>query len=251
MGLPRKILATVFATAPLLVAGACQRPAAAPESTTASLSASDILDRCISVYRRLTSYSAVGTMRDDRGGKSPPVAIKWEYERPNRMRLALDNSEALVVGDGWWTLDAPGGGWRRHHQFTRTPIITAAHLLSRGVPFLTPMLLTKPDRALSVDSQGGMGAWRLEGADWSGGRPCYVLRRPQQVRDGQGVLRIWIDQDNFVMRSWAISVPGLDGQDESIAGCTFDVVSVDSAISPERFQLSDRTNMGLPGGRAK
>lgn len=248
MGRPRKNLALWFATALLLNANACQRPAPPRDTTTTSLSAADILNRCVGVYQRVASYTAVGTMSDDRGGKAAPVSIRWDYERPNRCRLQIGNEVALVVGDGWWTMNAQIGDWRKHHQFTRTPIVTAAHLLSRGVPFLTPILLTKPDRALTYDNQVGFGAWRLEGADWAGGRPCYVLRRPQHVRDGAGVLRLWIDQDSFVMCSWSISVPGLDGQDESIVGCTYDVVTVNRPIPPERFKLSTGTTGGIPGG---
>ena len=231
----------------LALTGGC----AGPHSTDpveSSFSVNDVLGRCGAVYAEARTLRARGLLRDYRGKTRRAVNIAWDFARPDRCRLQIELEAALVVGDRWWTYDQTEQRYRPRSQFTRTPIETAAYMLSDGVPFLLPALLTRGERAFGGGRTAGFGGWRLEGVQWHAERPCYVVSRLERGREGI-VLRVWIDQDRYVVRGWALSWPKSGSGDGVLVGCSYYDVKVNEPLPLDRFALKppQPIELSLPG----
>ena len=198
----------------------------------------DILSRCGETYLGLQTLQARGLLRDYRGRTPKASNIAWDLVRPDRGRLQIELSVALVIGDRWWTYEPTAGRYRSYSQFTRTPMETAAHLMSDGVPFLLPALWGRGERAFGGGRATGFPGWRLEGVEWHAERPCYVVSRPE--RTGEGVrLRVWIDQDRFLVRGWALCGPRSGERDAVLLGCSYYDVIVNQEVPLSRFALRE------------
>ncbi|MFQ5430844.1 MAG: hypothetical protein ACE5E1_11095 [Phycisphaerae bacterium] len=218
-----------------------------PADASASLTVNDILDRCAGKYQRLRTIRALGLFRDYRGRERKVQPIRWDYVRPDRCRLQIGMDLALIVGKGWWTYDTEAGTFRSHHQITATPIETAGTFLSGGVAFLLPAALKRGRGAFRWGPRDE-GGWRLDGTAWIAGRPCYRLSRagPGHLRSGR--LKLWIDQDQFLIRSWALDLLRKDGRERTAWGCTYLEVAVDELIPASRFRPNKPTPILIPRG---
>lgn len=232
----------------LTLLGGCAGSTSTVDPAESSFSVNDILGRCGDRYAQARTLQARGLMRDYRGQTRRAANIAWDFARPDRCRLQIEMKAALIVGDRWWTYQGAEQGYRSRSQFTRTPIETAAYMLSDGVPFLLPVLLTKGGRAFGGSRTSGFGGWRLEGVEWHADRPCYVVSRPERAGDG-AVLRVWIDQDKYWIRGWAISSLRSGGGDDVLVGCSYYDVKFDDPLPLDRFALKppQPIELSLPG----
>ena len=212
--------------------GANQRTA---PGDPASVSVDDILRKSGVAYQNLRSLQARGVLRDYREGGLNIKPVSWDFVRPDKCRLQLDMDVAIISGDNWWTYDAAAGQFRKHNQFTRAPIETAAYLLSKGVPFLMPSLLTRGSAAFAAGRSNRNEQWQFQGVGWHADVPCYVMVRKSQEREE--LLRVWIDQDKYLLRGWMVSVPLRDGRERPILECTYGELTVDGKLPSDWLQL--------------
>ena len=223
----------------LLVAGGCMQTQDEPATTvSASFTVDDVLGNCVATYAGLRTFQARGLFRDYRTEKRRVATISWDFARPDRCRLQIEMDVALVSGKHWWTYDAASGRYRSHPQFTRTPIVTAASLLSRGVSFLLPAIMTTGERAFGKSRVRGFSDWRVEGVEWHAGHPCYLVSRRGWGSYRGGRLRVWIDQDRGLVRGWALSAKGPDAREDIVMGCSFYDLAVDERLPAQRFQAT-------------
>lgn len=224
----------------LLLLGACGRPAAPtvvePVSNT-SLQVTDILSACVSAYQRISTCRAVGTLQDLRGSAPRTARVSWDFERPDRCRFQIGDDLALVLGSEWWIYDARTGRSTRRASFTRTPITTASTLLAGRVPFLMPVLIESGAQAFGPAGRGGFHRWSIESVDWRHGHPCYVVALGAAREPSASILRVWIDQDSFLVRRWAIS--GVDGNEAEypVLICDYEEIALNEPIPDRRFTL--------------
>jgi hypothetical protein len=224
----------------------CQNPN--PQAKTESSISTDlVLDRCVDAFKRLKTLQTRGTLRDDRADSRRISPISWDLARPGKCRLQIGGDLALVIGDNWWTYDAAGGQFRKHKAFTRTPMETAASLVSRGVSFLIPALFTRGEAAFGKSRMRGYAEWRLLGVAWLANRPCYVLARQGRAAEGGALLRVWIDQDSYLLRGWDIVRQTTDGREVTILECAYQELVVDEAIPAERFALTAPSSVSGKG----
>lgn len=222
----------------------CAAPAPAPNHKTTSLDADCILARCVERYETMRTLRATGTLRDFRGPRPTIRPIRWEFVRPDRMRFEIARDVAVVIGSQWWTYDDAAERFRRHRQFTTTPFRTPSYLLTRGVPFLIPALMEDGEQAFEGSSSRGFRRWALRGVDWREDTPCFVLerRRPPGLPDG--TMRVWIEQDRFLVRAWVLLSERPDGKLSAVIECDYDEVVVDAPVLASAFQLSRPTDPG-------
>jgi hypothetical protein len=232
----------VVCTAAICLSGGCSAWTAPQRDDPSTVSIDDILQRCGETYRSLTTLQAGGWLRDFRRQTSPRIApISWQFARPDRCRLQIGMDTAIVSGQDWWTYEAKTGQYKKHRQFTRTPIETASYLISQDVPFLLPVLLSKGASALR---SGHAEPWRFQGVGWYAGAPCHVLVRggqDGQTEPGTTIQRLWIDQDRFLLRGWMISVPGREGRERPLIECAYADLSVDEPLPTDWLQLKAPT----------
>jgi len=216
----------------------CEQPRPTDPSSAATLTTDVILDRCVSCFAKLNTIQAQGTLRDFRAESRRVVPIAWMLARPGRCRVQVGDNVALVIGDDWWSFDAADGQFRKHKAFTRTPMETAATLVSNGVSFLLPAVFARGEAAFGKGRSRGYADWRLEGVAWSSQRPCYVLARVGTSRETAATLRVWIDQDSYLLRGWDLVQSREDGRETTILECTYHELIVDAPIAAERFNLT-------------
>jgi hypothetical protein len=218
------------------IAGCSLNQAASPGDPS-TVSADDVLRKCGTAYQSLKTLQASGTLRDYREGTMRNTAIRWDFARPDKCRLQLGTDVAIVSGSNWWTYDAAARQYRKHNQFTRTPVETAAYLLSKGVPFMMPALLTRGQAAFAAGRAGQTEKWQLQGVGWHANAPCYVLTR--RSSDRNEVLRVWIDQDSFLLRGWMISVPARENRERPVLECDYTEQVVDGRLPSDWLQLKE------------
>lgn len=224
----------------------CAGPEAPPDPTSPGTVTLDrILAASREAYQRVRSLEAVGVLRDFREGRRIVLPIRWDMAQPDRGRFQIGLNVALVLGDTWWTCDSSSGQFRKHTRFTSSPLETASYLVSDGVPFLLPALVARPAAVLS-SSPRRPGDWRLLGVDWSGERQCYVIRRDFSWREGSGVLRVWIDQREHLLRAWDVYVPREGGGERVVLACSYHEMIINRAIPPDRFTLRPPKPLSLP-----
>ena len=213
-------------------------------SRTASLTIDDILGRCETVYQHAETIHARGVLQDDR----EVLPIGWDYASPHRCRLQIGMNVALIGEEDWWTYDGKTDRFRSHCLNAETPIETAASWLSDGGRFLLPSVLGKGSKALSRQD----GPWQLDGLVWLAEWPCYVVSRPSLDRHREGRLKVWIDQDTFVIRRWAWDSASAEDRGKTIWCCTYYDVTVNAPLSSNRFQVQRPSPIvltrGGPGG---
>jgi hypothetical protein len=238
--LPRLSIRIAWLCAVMLTTG-CSMNQPAPQGDSSSVSARDVLQKCGVTYQGLSTLQAKGVLRDYRQGGFKTASISWDFARPDKCRLQVGMDVAIVSGQDWWTYDAAAGQYKKHNQFTRTPIDTAAYLLSKGIPFIMPALLTRGQAAFSAGRPGQADQWQLQGVGWHADAPCYVLTR--QAQGGDELLRVWIDQDRFLLRGWSVSTPTRDGRERPVLECDYSEQIVDGKMPRDWLQL--RAPMGM------
>lgn len=206
----------------------------------------EILDRCIDAYAKARSLTATGVLRDYRTENRRIVPIRWDLARPGRCRLQIDMEAAIVIGDAWWIYDAESGQFKKRKSFTRTPMETAGYLLSRGVSFLTPAVFARGDAAFGKSRTRGYVDWKLLGVAWMYERPCYVLTKTAAGKATTSVLRVWIDQDSYLVRGWDVVEPGDDGREQTILACMYHELTVNAGQGPATYELTAPTALGKP-----
>ncbi len=236
-----------FAACCLFIACA---PTRQSPSTIEHSSQGDILQRSAAAHQRLQSLYAAGLLRDYRQGARRIVPIEWRLARPNRCRLQIDMDLAIVSADDWWTYQAQAGRFRTHRTFTRTPIETAAQLLSDGINFYLPALFERGPEVLGRSGDRAARDWLLQGAAWSGDRPCFVFTRPPRLPAQSTFLRLWIDQDSLLIRGWMQGEVREDGREKTIIECTYYVLRPDERLPSDAFQLKPPNPIVLPDSAA-
>ncbi len=210
------------------------------------LTVNDILSRCGAAHREVQTLRARGRLRDSRQISPRTVPIAWDFFRPDRCRLQIDMDVAIVAGEDWWTYDGQAGEYRKHHQFTRAPIETAAYLASKGVPFLLPSLLNRGEYAFDGGRAGSAARWELQGVGWYAEAPCYVvIRRSYDHTDGE-ILRVWIDQDKLLLRGWMVSVPVGEGRERPLVECTYLELAANGPLPSDWLQLKPPMPIKVP-----
>ena len=202
----------------LLWASGCTRARQAERAPSSSFTVDDILDRCVATYNGLRTLQTRGLLRDYRGEGRQVATIAWDFVRPDRCRLQIEMDVALISGERWWVYSATTGRYQDHPQFTRTPAETAAYLLSRGVPFLLPAIMTTGERAFGKTRLRGFSDWRMGPPEWHAEHPCYVVSRREAGRNRDRTLRVWIDQDRYLIRGWALESATGVGREGTVMG---------------------------------
>lgn len=210
---------------------------------TYSVTAEEVLRRCATAYGRARTVTAVGVLSAFHQTAPRVVPVAWTLDRPGRCRFQIGADAVIVLGRDWWSYRGGEGRFTRHRQFTRTPIQTAVLLLTDGLPMLVDELFVEGEDALKPSGLLGRPGWRIEGAAWAGGRPCYVLARPEGVAGQQRELSLWIDQDSFLLRAWKLTTAG--GQ-RLIAGCDYHELSADATLPAGAFSLEAPAPLTLP-----
>ncbi|HVP11447.1 MAG TPA: hypothetical protein VMV94_09710 [Phycisphaerae bacterium] len=203
------------------------------------MSVDDVLRKCGTVYQSLHTLQARGQLGDYREGATKRMSVSWSFARPDKCRLQMGMDVAVVSGQDWWTYDAAAKQFRKHNQFTRTPIETAAYLLSKGVPFIMPALLTRGNGAFALGRAYRGEKWQLQGVGWHADAPCYVVVRKSQ--EPVQIVRLWIDQDRFLLRGWMISVPTHDGRERPVLECDYPDQIIDGKLPSDWLQLKAPT----------
>jgi hypothetical protein len=215
----------------------CYAPRAASGAAGASVGLETIIEHSLDAHRRLRTLHATGVVFDDRAGDRRFIPIAWHCSRPGRYRLQFGQDLVLVLGDRSWTWHAAESRFRSYRPFTRTPLETAASLVSGGIPLYTAVLLGRPEAFFLTPSARAHDAWRLLGADWAAGRPCYVLTRPTTLLGRAGRLRVWIDQDAWLVCGWDIVFTTPEGEEEVVLACQFDEAVANAPLAADAFQL--------------
>lgn len=239
----RRFLAT--AAGLLLLPAGCSVLDDAGGGDPSKVAVSDILLRSGATHRAVQTLRAKGWLQDFRQDATRTVPISWDYARPDRCRLQIDMDVAIVAGREWWTYDGKAGRYRKHDQFTRAPIETAAYLMSKGIPFLLPSLLTRGERAFEGGRPGAAGRWELQGVGWYAELPCYVLVRRGFDPGADELLRVWIDQDKALLRGWMVSVPAREGRERPLLECTYSELSANGPLPSDWLQLRPPTPIRL------
>lgn len=222
----------------LLCAGCDQATSPSDPKKSISISTDEILDRCVASIGRLKTLQARGTIRDNRREDRRVRPIAWDFARPGKCRLQIDMDVTIVVDDAWWTYDATSHEYKKHKSFTRTPMDTAAFLMSKGVSFLLPAVFARGEAAFGKSRVRGYSDWLLLGVAWLDEHPCYVVSRKGQGRDSAYKLRVWIDQDSYFVRGWDLIEPGENGRDAIVVGVTYHMLTGNAAVASDRFALT-------------
>jgi outer membrane lipoprotein-sorting protein len=237
---------------PLLIASALISHAvscAQPESRSmpaVHLTADEILSRSGAAHAGAAHLWARGLFRDHRRGRNRRVPIEWILARPGRCRLQIDRDVAIIVGDQWWSYREEVGRFIGHRTFTKTPIETAAFLLSDHAPLLLPSLFLPGAAAF----EGPGLPWKLQGVAWEAGRPCYVFARTLATADAAPTLRIWIDQDSLLLRSWTLGRTREDGTEGIFLEVTYYDLVANGPLAADAFQLTEPARIELPSAAA-
>ena len=212
----------------------------------AVVTSAGLLGRVVEAHQRAGSLRAVGQLKDFRRGNTREVPISWHLARGGRCRLQIDMDVAIVLGDQWWTYRPAVGRFTSHRPFTKTPVETAATLISDGVPFLLPILFNQGASALGAGRDGLFPEWRLCGATFLAGVPCYLFERQEPGREGRGFLRMLIDQKTLLIRGWVLGRERSDGSERILIDVVYYEMTADSETSREDFEIALPTPIQLP-----
>lgn len=228
----------------------CGDPQVPATGQVAALSVGELMGRTVDAYSHLTTLHARGVLRDFRRGRRRIEPIRWDFARPDRCRLQVGMDVMIVSGEAWWSYRDDRGRYSSHKPFTRTPIETAAFLLSEDVPLLLPALLTKPAEALGASAAGRFPGWTLRGVGFVAGKPCYVLLREDFNGNRPSRLRLWLDQTTLLLRGWTLSRVRGDGGERVLVGCDYAKIVADGKLPENCFQLLPPAPIPVPADAA-
>lgn len=236
---------------PLVAWPGCTQPnRQTPTRNRASLTVTDILQGCADAYDEVDRLHVRGRFQDSRAASPKVSPISWDFVRPDACRLQIDMDVAVVSGKSWWTYDGQTGRFKTLRQITRAPMETAATFLADGAVFQLPRLFTRGVEAFGLADPTAGAAWRAEGVAWRAERPCYVVTRGGQDGREPGRLRLWIDQDSFLLRGWTLDLPRPDAPPRPVFDCTYVLISLNRSIEPDRFTVQRPTPILLPPERS-
>ena len=223
-----------------------ERPATGVVEREATLTVPGILQRCADRYAGMRTLEVRGQVRDSRRpGDTIETPVVFEYERPVMFRMQFGRAVVVILDDTWWMYDAANEVYRPRRAFDRTPVQTATFLASDGLSFLTPAVLERGARAFGGPDTRELARWTLAGVEWMTEVPCYVVERSSGGGSAGNRLKVWIDQDEFLIRGWAVGPAGLRATENSRTGgrrvaleCIFDHIAVDQPLRPDRFSLN-------------
>lgn len=232
---PRAFFA-VMAVACAALSG-CSAPKETVVAKADALTANDVLDRCADAYMTAGTLRAEGRFDDFRPGGARDVPILWDYRRPGQTRLRMGDRVVIVRDGAWWRFDPAGSGFRSLPGLGGEPMDTAGYFVSEGVGLFAVALPERGREALEMGEPVG-DAWRMDGARWIGQRPCYVLSRPVDPARPSLVRTIWVDQDRYELRGWAMAMalPGAEAQ--PIVRCEFDSVEFNANVGDRHFAVN-------------
>ncbi|MFQ5423102.1 MAG: hypothetical protein ACE5F9_03895 [Phycisphaerae bacterium] len=221
---------------PLLTS--CSAPATTTDFTPPPRTPRDILVRLVERYDKIDTCRARGALRDYRDDSASVTQVAVDFARPGRLRFQFGMNLALIADGAWWTYADRDGYFRETRVFTHTPLATAATLLSHGAPFLLPALLEEGRRTPVFGSGKRLSGWTNLPPGWKYGVPCYVIRRRHPRGMPGSVLTLWIDQDRYLLRAWAVHDELDDGRLIPVIECDYAELAVNTAIPPNRFRLA-------------
>jgi len=222
----------------LLSAGcAAQQSSVSADVAPVSLQVADILRHCGNTYERLKSLHAAGVLRDHRRAPHRDEPITWDVVRPDRARFQIGVDIAIIASRDWWTWDPVAGRFDKRQRLTGAPLGGASLLLSGRISLLTPSLIETGAQAFADGGRLDASRWSIQGLEWRSGFPCYVVAQRGTARPGGRFLRVWIDQDSFVVRAWSVSMAETGAEERFLFGCDYDLVILNQPIPDERFRV--------------
>ncbi len=208
---------------------------------TNSFSAPDLIERCAAAYSNAESIRARGRLMKQGDSEAGVRLIAWDYSRPERTRLRVDERVAVIRDGVWFHYDPSRDVYRRHPGLGGDPIQTAVYFMTDGAPM--------PEISMPMDGPAALGSqdaadWRLSGVRWVSERPCYVLLHPYSTDRGDLELAIWIDQETCLLRGWAVQSINADMDDSPLIWCEYDAIELNGPIADDQFAIGrDRENI--------
>lgn len=228
----------------LPAAGGCsQANATRPAHET---SVEGILSRCAASYRSARSITATGLIVDQRHSSRRMDPVRWDYVAPDRSRLQIGLYASCIGRDFYWTYDAAADRFYNPVRASPSPIESSAYALTDRALFVPAGLVEKGDALFAMRDER-YEPWRLEGAAWLDGRPCYKLVRRGRGADSVNRWTLWIDQDTHLLRAWAWHRDRDDGRSDVVWQCTFSDIRLDQAPPEELFREVRPQPIALPG----
>ncbi len=205
-----------------------------PQGRADEITVDGVLSRCAGAYRTAKTISATGLIVDNRRSDRRVHPVRWDYAAPGRSRLQLGLNVSCVSPGSAWNYDAAADRFSSPPVNSPAPIESAAYALTDRAVFVPAGLVEKGD-ALFCFRDDRYEPWRLDGAAWLEGRPCYKLIRRGRGPDAANRWTLWVDQDTHLLRSWAWHRDLDAGVSDVIWQCTFSDIRRDASLSDEMF----------------
>lgn len=221
-------------------------PAAARTVSVVPMTADDILARCCETSEQAGSLTAAGRLHDARRPDAMDVPIRVDLTRDGRCRVQIGMDLVIVDGEKWWSHRPGSKRFRSHRCFSKTPVETAAALISDGALSLLPALFLRGADTFERDDHGAFVGWALEGVAWSGGRPCYLLERRERRRQPAGVYRLYVDQESWLIRRWTLAAAQPDDSERELLDVTLTDLAVGEQAPSDAFTLTPPRPLEAP-----
>lgn len=212
-------------------------PAAVGTVSVVPMTADDILARCCETSEQAETFTAQGRLSDSRRPEARDIPIRVNLTRDGRCRVQVGMDLVIVDGEKWWSHRPGSKRFRSHRCFSKTPVETAAALVSDGALSLLPALFLRGAEAFQRDDHGAFVGWALDGVAWSGERPCYLLERRER-RSPAGVFRLYVDQESWLIRRWTFASVQPDGGERERLDVTLSELAVGDSVPPDAFTLT-------------
>ncbi len=224
----------------------CIGPAATTADPDAVLTSAEILRRCAAAYADAQTLSAAGLLRDYRGDRQQVKLIRWDLQRPYRCRLQIEMDVMILGSGGLWIYRSDVNRFASRRAPDGFGLESATADFSAGIPFLLPLLWSKSEQVLGAADPARGPRWRLKGPAWHAERPCYRMTRDGRWGHHAAIVRIWIDQDDFLIRGWSVELAAEGAEPVIVCGCSYFVVTADAAMPDELFHATPPKRIVLP-----
>lgn len=230
-------IALIAALAALALAGCGLRSRGADRPPT--VVPRDVLERCAGRYAAARTLVCRGELAKPNTATRIGRPLAIYIQRPASCRIEFGDDVTVVLGREVWHRLARDGRVGRYRAFDEHPLQTAAEMTTGGVRCLPIDLFERGATALDLQ-RGGRWSWRLEGHDYAGRRPCFVLARESAAREGE--LRLWIDQDDYALRRWSVSSHAALVE-RPVVSVEFDEVTFDERLGARTFRVTSSTDL--------